>query len=115
MLFFLYILPFLYSPIYPIIILGLISFSNLVSFIPTVFCEGVNDPFSVIQQFSDLSSLNTKNMIQETYSGVSGIYIFQCTETGGIYIGSSIDLYHRFNTHFGGISSNLHLQNAANK
>jgi len=39
-------------------------------------------PFSIVQQFTDLSSLDTKNMIKEAYSGVSGIYMFQNTETG---------------------------------
>jgi group I intron endonuclease len=69
----------------------------------------------MVKQFSDLSSLNTQNMIREGYSGVSGIYMFQCTETGGIYIGSSINLYDRFYDHLNDLSSNLHLQNAANK
>jgi hypothetical protein len=42
---------------------GLASlFANL---LPTVYCEGVIDPFPVVQQFTDLSSLNTKNKIQE--------------------------------------------------
>jgi len=56
-------------------------------------------------------------MVKEAYSGVSGIYMFQCTETGGTYIGSSVDLYGRFYEHLtgGGDKSNLHLQRAANK
>jgi len=65
-------------------------------FIPTVFCEGVNDPFPVVQLFTDLSSPGTKTCIREAYSKVSGIYMFQCLETGGTYVGSSVDLYRRF-------------------
>jgi group I intron endonuclease len=86
-----------------------------VFFTPTVYCEEVNDLFPVVQQFSDLSSLDTKTLIRAAYSGVSGIYMFQCTETGGMYIGSSINLYDRFYEHLSAHSSNLHLQNAANK
>jgi len=82
---------------------------------PTVYCEGVVDPFPVVQQFTDLSSLDTKTCIREAYSDVSGIYMFQCTETGGTYIGSSVDLYGRFYEHLNATSSNLRLQNAANK
>ena len=100
----LYILLFICSPYYLLFVFVLFSFEDLASFfvnnfIPTVYCEGLEDPFSMVKQFSDLSSLNTQNMIREGYSGVSGIYMFQCTETGGIYIGSSVDLYKRFYAH----------------
>jgi len=82
-----------------------------------VLCEGAVDPFlgPVVQQFTDLSSQATKTCIRDAYSGVSGIYIFQCTEIGGTYIGSAVNLYDRFYDHLNAHSSNLHLQNAANK
>jgi hypothetical protein len=83
--------------------------------IPTVYCDGIEDPFAIKQLFSDLSSFEIRTQIKEAYSGVSGIYMFQCIVTGGMYIGSSINLYDRFCDHVMGISSNLHLQNAANK
>jgi len=108
-------LPIFYQRVLFFILLSFIIFFYFVSFCPTVYCEGIEDPFSRVKQYSDLSSLNTQNMIKETYSGVSGIYIFQCFETGGIYIGSSINLYDRFYTHLKDISSNVHLQNAAAK
>jgi len=41
--------------------------------------------------------------------------MFQCTETGGIYIGSSINLYERFCDHFNDTGSNIRLQYATNK
>jgi group I intron endonuclease len=41
--------------------------------------------------------------------------MFQCTETGGTYIGSSVNIYDRFYEHLNGCKSNLHLQHAANK
>src|SRR3954470_11743112 len=82
---------------------------------PTVYCEEFNELFPVVQQFSDLSSLDTKSLIREIYSKVSGIYIFQCTETGGMYIGSSINLYERFCDHFNDTGSNIRLQYATNK
>jgi len=65
---------------------------------PTLYTEENKDPFSIFKQFDDLSSLYTRTLIREEFSGVSGIYMFQCTETGGIYIGSSINLYDRFMT-----------------
>src|SRR5690348_12563397 len=37
-------------------------------FIPTVYCEGIEDPFSLVNQISDLSSLESKNIIREAYS-----------------------------------------------
>jgi len=86
-----------------------------VFFIPTVYCEGIEDPFVIVTQISDLSSLESKNIIREAYSGVSGIYMFQCIVTGSMYIGSSINIYGRFYCHLNNLSSNLHLQNAANK
>jgi len=86
-----------------------------VNLIPIVYCEGIEDPFSIVREFTNLSSLDTRNMIKEAYSGVSGIYIFQNTETGGIYIGSSISLYDRFYSHLHDIDSNIRLQNAVNK
>src|SRR3954470_13163697 len=116
---FYYFLLLVCSPIYPIFLVFIGSFDDLAglfaNLIPTVLCEGVVDPFPVVQQFTDLSSLNTKNMVKEAYSGVSGIYMFQCTESGGTYIGSSVDLYGRFSEHLNGDKSNLHFQNAANK
>src|SRR4051794_34233370 len=89
--------------------------SLFTNFIPTVSCEGVVDPFPLVQQFTDLSSQDTKTSIREAYSEVSGIYMFQCTETGGTYIGSAVNLYDRVYDHLNNHSSNLHLQNAANK
>src|SRR3954471_4347596 len=94
---------------------GIIIILYFVFFMPTVYCEEFNKLFPVVQQFTDLSSLETKSLIREVYSKVSGIYIFQCTETGGMYIGSSINLYDRFYAHLNDLSSNLYLQNAANK
>jgi group I intron endonuclease len=116
---FYYFLLLVCSPIYPIFIAVVFSFDDLAglfaNFISTVLCGGAVDPFPVVQQFTDLSSLNTKNMVKEAYSGVSGIYMFQCTETGGTYIGSSVDLYGRFSEHLNAQPSNPHFQNAANK
>jgi len=63
--------------------------------IPTVYCDGIEDPFAIKQLFSDLSSFEIRTQIKEAYSGVSGIYMFQCIVTGGMYIGSSINLYDR--------------------
>jgi group I intron endonuclease len=88
---------------------------HFVFFTPIVYCEGAVDPFAVKQVFSDLSSFDIRTQINEAYSGVSGIYMFQCIVTGGMYIGSSINLYDRFYAHLNDFSSNLHLQNAANK
>jgi len=103
----------------PYLILVLLITSGIVSifvdFIPTLYCEGVDNLFPVEREFADLSVPNTKDIIIKAYSGVSGIYMFQCNETGGIYIGSSIDLYDRFYKHINDISSNLHLQSSANK
>ena len=98
---FLRILLFSCIPFYPfLLILVLLFFDGFtgifVNFIPTVYYEGIGDPFPVVQQFSDLSSLDTKTLIREAYSRVSGIYMFQCTETGGTYIGSAVNLYDRF-------------------
>jgi len=116
---FYYFLLLVCSPIFPIFFVLLCSFDDLAglfaNLIPTVYCEGVINPFPVVQQFTDLSSTGTKTLIREAYSEVSGIYMFQCTETGGTYIGSSINLYDRFYSHLNGINSNLHLQHAANK
>jgi len=37
-----------------------------------------------------------------------------CPKTGGIYLGSAVDIYDRFYDHLNGHCSNLHLQNAIN-
>lgn len=53
--------------------------------------------------------------INKQLKNKSGIYGFLCRTTNKIYIGSSINLYRRFNRHFNGDSSNIKLQRAINK
>jgi group I intron endonuclease len=55
---------------------------------------------------------DTLKTAKDTIKGQSGIYAFQCLETGAYYIGSSGDLYNRFYDHLMNYSSNLHLQRA---
>src|SRR3954451_13813574 len=64
-------IPVFYQRLLFFILFGFIIIFYFVNFISTLYCEGAEDPFPLVQQFTDLSSLNTKNMVKEAYSGVS--------------------------------------------
>jgi predicted GIY-YIG superfamily endonuclease len=80
------------------------------SFVTTVFCEEAENLPKV--KVENLHLTDTLKTAKDTIKGQSGIYAFQCLETGAYYIGSSVDLYDRFYAHLMDQSSNLHLQRA---
>jgi len=80
-------------------------------FMPTVFAEGVEGTFPVLHEWTKLTHPDTILDIKTTLSNKAGIYRFTCLETGGTYIGSSVDLYARFNAHLNSETlSNICLQ-----
>jgi len=80
-------------------------------FVNTVFCEDTENLPKVIE-INNLHLTDTLKTAKDTIKGQSGVYAFQCLETGTYYIGSSVDLYNRFYDHLMNDSSNLHLQRA---
>jgi group I intron endonuclease len=72
--------------------------------------------FSTIEQsIGNLHLAEVQKIIKEDLKGKSGIYGFVCETTDKLYIGSSINLAHRFSEHFNGTRSNILLQKAINK
>ena len=78
---------------------------------------------SRLQQFFSTIEISTGNLhlavlqkiIKEELKTKSGVYGFLSKTTGKLYLGSSINLSLRFNSHINGFKSNVKLQNAINK
>lgn len=78
------------------------------------FCSGAEELPSIMQ-FKDLHMTESFKAAKSTLKGASGIYCFTCTETGSMYIGSSIDIGKRLVSHILNSSTNSHLQYAIAK
>src|SRR5271156_2162109 len=72
------------------------------------FLANINDPFTKTVVYSNL--LENKVAIMHELKGQSGVYLFLNHVNGHYYIGSSVDLSHRFSCHIAGYNSNVVLQ-----
>lgn len=72
--------------------------------------------FPIIEQWiGSLHLSEIEKIIRKELKGKSGVYGFLCKSNNKLYIGSSVQLFTRFNEHIKGTRSNIILQNAINK
>jgi group I intron endonuclease len=73
------------------------------------------DNFPVLAQFDDLHLPKNLKAAKLALKGLSGIYAIVHVPTGCAYIGSSVDIGRRLNSHIYDYSTNIHLRNSLNK
>jgi len=73
------------------------------------------DNFPVLAQFDDLHLPKNLKAAKLALKGLSGIYAIVHVPTGCAYIGSSVDIGRRLNSHIYDYSTNIHLRNYLNK
>lgn len=78
----------------------------------------INVPIEVQITFEDLSLNSTKDLIKSETKNTQDIYLFRNEVSNNlkdIYVGSSTNIYKRFDQHMKNLNSNIYLQNAMNK
>lgn len=78
---------------------------------------GKGEPGSVeiAKTYCNLNEQSTIYLIKVDLNKLAGVYAFKYATTGKMYIGSSANLWKRFNEHLKNKSSNIHLQRAFEK
>jgi hypothetical protein len=77
----------------------------------TVYCDMGMEELPVVIEFGNLGFTDNFTSAIKELKGSAGVYAIKCLITGGIYIGSSVNLGKRIQSHFTD-SSNIHQKRA---